>query len=72
MINPDWLELQLSRTKSHGPKGVRAIEVLLYSVTQMDVIFSIFAKIVSKVSKEFVSVHVHIWCLTKYAINRAG
>ena len=30
MINPHWLELPLSRTNSHGPKGVRAIEVRLY------------------------------------------
>ena len=30
MINPRWLELPLSRTNFHGPKGVRAIEVRLY------------------------------------------
>ena len=30
MINPHWLELPLSRTNFHGPKGVRAIEVRLY------------------------------------------
>ena len=30
MINPRWLELLLSRTNFHGPKGVRAIEVRLY------------------------------------------
>ena len=30
LINPHWLELPLSRTNFHGPKGVRAIEVLLY------------------------------------------
>ena len=29
-INPHWLELSLSRTNFHGPKGVRAIEVRLY------------------------------------------
>ena len=29
-INPHWLELPLSRTNFHGPKGVRAIEVRLY------------------------------------------
>ena len=27
---PHWLELPLSRTNFHGPKGVRAIEVRLY------------------------------------------
>ena len=32
MINPRWLELPLSRTNFHGPKGVRAIEVRLYSL----------------------------------------
>ena len=30
MINPQWLELPLSRTNVHSPKGVRAIEVRLY------------------------------------------
>ena len=34
MINPRWLELPLSRTNFHGPKGVRAIEVRLYHVRQ--------------------------------------
>ena len=32
MINTLYLKLALSRTNLHGPKGVRAIEVLLYSV----------------------------------------
>ena len=30
-INTHWLELPLSRTNVHGPNGVRAIEVRLYS-----------------------------------------
>ena len=30
MINPQWLELPMSRTNFHGPKDVRAIEVPLY------------------------------------------
>ena len=30
LINPHLLELVLSRTNFHGPKGVRAIEVRLY------------------------------------------
>ena len=30
IINSHWLELLLSRTNFHGPKGVRAIEVRLY------------------------------------------
>ena len=30
MINPQWLELSMSRTNFHGPKDVRAIEVWLY------------------------------------------
>ena len=29
MINPQWLELLMSRTNFHGPKDVRAIEVRL-------------------------------------------
>ena len=31
MINPQWLELPMSRTIFYGPKDVRAIEVRLYS-----------------------------------------
>ena len=30
MINPQWLELPMSRTNFHGPKDVRVIEVRLY------------------------------------------
>ena len=30
LINPQWLELPMSRTNFHGPKDVRAIEVRLY------------------------------------------
>ena len=30
MINTHWLELLLSQTNFHGPKGVRAIEVRMY------------------------------------------
>ena len=29
-INPQWLELPLSRTNFHGPEGVRATEVRQY------------------------------------------
>ena len=32
MINPQWLELPMSRMNFHGPKDVRAIEVRLYKV----------------------------------------
>ena len=31
MINPQWLEAPLSRINFRSPKGVRAIEVRLYS-----------------------------------------
>ena len=31
MIYPWWLELPMSRIKVHGPKDVRAIEVLLHN-----------------------------------------
>ena len=30
MINPQWLELPMSRTNSYGPQDVRANEVRLY------------------------------------------
>ena len=32
MINPQWLELAMSRTNLHGPKDVRVIEVGQYSI----------------------------------------
>ena len=32
MINPQWLELSMSRTIFYGPKDVRAIEVRLYII----------------------------------------
>ena len=32
MINSQWLELPMSRTKFHGPKYVRVIEDRLYLV----------------------------------------
>ena len=37
IINPHWLELPMSRTNFHGPKGVRAIEVrrCIYQVDGM-------------------------------------
>ena len=31
MINPQWLELPMSRTNLHGPKDVRDTEVRLYA-----------------------------------------
>ena len=30
MINPQWLDLPMSRTNFHGPKDIRAIEIRLY------------------------------------------
>ena len=32
MINPQWLELPMSRINFHGPKDVRVTELLLYIV----------------------------------------
>ena len=37
IINPQWLERPLSRTNFHSPKGVRAIEILLYDLHHDDV-----------------------------------
>ena len=34
MINPQWLELPIYRTNSHGPKDARANEVRLYIALQ--------------------------------------
>ena len=36
MINPQWLELPMSRTIFYGPNDVRAIEVRLYSAVYED------------------------------------
>ena len=36
MINPQWLELLISRTNFHGPIDVRAIEVRLYNHKHWD------------------------------------
>ena len=36
MINSQKLELPLSRTYFHGPKGVQAIEILLYMLWLID------------------------------------
>ena len=33
--NPQWLELHMSRTKLHGPKDFRDIEVRLYVTTDL-------------------------------------
>ena len=35
MINPQWLELPMSRTNFHGPKDARAIEVHMYIVANV-------------------------------------
>ena len=37
MINPQWLELSVSRTNFYGPEDVRAIEVRLYIKGKIDV-----------------------------------
>ena len=36
MINPQWLELPMSRTNFHGPKDVQAIEVRLYTARPLN------------------------------------
>ena len=41
-INPQWLELPISRTNFHGPKEVWAIEVLLYTCSVIHLIFLSF------------------------------
>ena len=33
MTDPQWLELPISQTSFHGPKDVRAFEVILYIIT---------------------------------------
>ena len=35
MINPQWLELPMSRTNLHGRKEIRDIEVRLYILKNM-------------------------------------
>ena len=41
MINPQWLELLMSRTNFHGLKDVRAIEVRLYIGGNLGALFRI-------------------------------
>ena len=38
-INPQWLELPISRKNFHGPKDVRAIEVWLYFLKHVKRLF---------------------------------
>ena len=48
MINPQWLELPMSRTNFHGPKDIRTIEVRLYVAVwtiQQAHMYSIFFQI---------------------------
>ena len=47
MINPDWLELPMSRIHLQGPKDVRAIEDLLllkHCIRYYDTLLPIFTK----------------------------
>ena len=46
MINPQWLELPISRTNFHSPKDVRVIEVWLYRENNYGILFFRFAYIV--------------------------
>ena len=48
MINPQWLELPMSRTNSYGPKDVRAIEVRLYVIRAVWSTHSLFVDVNSK------------------------
>ena len=45
MINPQRLELPMSRTNLHDPKDVRVIEVRLY-VDGRDIFFAIFLNLI--------------------------
>ena len=51
LINPHWLELPLSRTNFHGPKGVRVIEVRLYFTIKSRDIFAVCARFDCSVSQ---------------------
>ena len=42
MINPQWLELPMSRTIFYGPRDVRAIEFRLYLRLRLFIIINIF------------------------------
>ena len=47
MINPHWLELPMSRINFHGPKDVRAIEVLMYATDGTKGLWDVFPRSVS-------------------------
>ena len=55
IINPHWLELPMSRTNFHSPKGVRAIKVRLYFHTRCytSVFFLVF------IHRHFLSIGNH-------------
>ena len=44
MINPQWLELPISRIDFHGPKDVRAIEVRLYMCLTQSILGNNFSR----------------------------
>ena len=52
MINPQWLELPMSRMNFHGPKDVRAIEVRLYKYDELVSRFSVLGKFICKKKKK--------------------
>ena len=47
MINPHWLELPMSRINFHGPKDVRAIEVLMYVTEGTKGLWDVFPRSVN-------------------------
>ena len=60
MINPQWLELPISRTNFHGPSDIRAIEVRLQLV-----IIHLLSKLVSSIMGNLTS-DEYFQCITDF------
>ena len=71
MINPQWLELPISRTNLHGPIDVRAIKIRLYIIHERKRNFTA-DKSVSLFSVRSVYVHKLLSIWVKNALNKVG
>ena len=65
MINPQWLELPVSRTIFYGPKDVRSIEVRLYIYIYGWRLIRITYEIVSPVFHEIEENYFKITCANR-------
>ena len=69
MINPQWLELPMSRTNFHGPKDVRATEIQLYKSVETDVHTLSFTKAIILIPLQSADSKVGVSGLSKFQIT---